>query len=112
MRSKGLVQPSATFAGHSLGEFFALASVADILPNSSLVDVVFYRGLIMQHAVERDEQGCSNYAMCAVNLSRVGKTFDDAALCEIVNTISNGRDCLLGIVNLTLKYVQFFTSLA
>jgi hypothetical protein len=33
------------FAGHSLGEFSALASVAHILPNSSLVDVVFYRGL-------------------------------------------------------------------
>jgi malonyl CoA-acyl carrier protein transacylase len=41
LRSKGFVQPDAAFAGHSLGEFSALASVADILPNSSLVDVVF-----------------------------------------------------------------------
>jgi malonyl CoA-acyl carrier protein transacylase len=61
-----------------------------ILPNSSLVDIVFYRGLTMQHAVERDEQDRSDYAMCAVNSSRVGKTFNDAALCEIVvDTISN-----------------------
>ncbi|KAN0111523.1 hypothetical protein V8E52_008407 [Russula decolorans] len=37
----------------------------------------------MQHAVEHDEQGLSNYAMCAANPSRVGKTFDDAALHEI-----------------------------
>ena len=78
--SKGFIQPDASFAGHSLGEFSALASVADILPNSSLVDVVFYRGLTMQRAVERDEQSRSNYAMCAVNPSRVSKTFDDAAL--------------------------------
>jgi hypothetical protein len=28
----------------------------------------------MQYAVERDEQGRSNYAMCAVNPSCVGKT--------------------------------------
>ena len=49
-----------------------------------LVDIVFYRGLTTQHTVERDEQGRSNYAMCAVNPSRVGKTFDDAALHEIV----------------------------
>jgi malonyl CoA-acyl carrier protein transacylase len=103
IRSKGLVQPDAAFAGHSLGEFSALASVADILPNSSLVDIVFYRGLTMQHAVERDEQGRSNYAMCAVNPSRVGKTFDDAALREIVDTISNVRDCLLEIVNFNVE---------
>jgi malonyl CoA-acyl carrier protein transacylase len=62
MRSKGLVQPGAAFAGHSLCEFSALAAAADILPNSSLVGIVFYRGLTMQHAVERDEQGGSNYA--------------------------------------------------
>lgn len=105
MRSEGLDQSGAAFAGHSLGELSALAAVADILPNSSLVDIVFYRGLTMQQPVERDEQGRSNYAMCAVNPSRVGKTFDDAALREIVNTISNGRDCLFEVRQ------QFFMSL-
>jgi fatty acid synthase subunit alpha len=103
MRSKGLVQPGAAFAGHSLGELSALASVADILPNSSLVVIVFYCGLTMQHTVERDGQGRSNYAMCSVNPRRVSKTFDDAALREIVNTISNGRDCLLEIVNFNVE---------
>ena len=94
IRSKGLVQPDAGFAGYSLGELFALASAADIMPNSSLIGIVFCRRLTMQHAVECDEQGRPNYAMCAVNPSCVGKTFDDAALREIVNTISN-RECLL-----------------
>ena len=34
-------------------------------PNSPLIATVFYRsrGLTMQHAIERDEQGCSTY-MC------------------------------------------------
>ena len=100
---KALSQPDAAFAGYSLGEFSALASVADILPNSSLVDVVFYRGLTMQRAVERDEQSRSNYAMCAVNPSRVSKTFDDAALREVVDTISDVGDCLLEIVNFNVE---------
>ena len=39
-----------------MGEFSALASVADILPKSYLIDIVFYRCLTMQCAVERDEQ--------------------------------------------------------
>jgi fatty acid synthase subunit alpha, fungi type len=86
-----------------LGEFSALASVADILLNSSLVDVVFYRGLTLQRAVERDEQSRSDYAICVVSPSRVCKTFDGAALREIVDTISNARDCLLGIVNFNVE---------
>ena len=98
-----MVQLGAAFAGHSLGEFSALAAVADILPNSSLVNIMFCRGLTMQHAVERDKQGRSNYAMCAVNPSRIGKTLDDAALREIVNTILNGKDCLLEIVNFNVE---------
>jgi len=28
--------------------------------------------------------------MCATGLSRIGKTFDEAALREIINSISNG----------------------
>ena len=91
---KGLVQPDASFAGYSLGELFALASVADIVPNSSLIGTMFCHHLTMQHAVECDEQGRPNYAMCAVNSSCMGKMFDDAAFREIVNTISN-RECLL-----------------
>ena len=112
MRSKGLVQPSAAFAGHSLDEFSAFAAVADILPNSSFAGIMFYRGLTMQCAVERDEQGRSNYAVCAANPGRVGKTFDDAALREIVNTIANDRDCLLEIVKFNVEVRnQFFVSL-
>jgi fatty acid synthase subunit beta len=63
--SRNLVQPDAALAGHSLGEFSALASVADILPNSSLIDIVFYRGLTMQRVVERPLE----QVMCAVNPS-------------------------------------------
>jgi fatty acid synthase subunit alpha len=45
----------------------------------------------MQHAVERDEQSNSTYVMCAVNPGRIGKTIDDAALREVIATISKVR---------------------
>ena len=51
MRVKGFVQKDCAFAGHSLGEYSALASIADVLHISALVDVVFYWGITMQRAV-------------------------------------------------------------
>lgn len=103
MRMKGFVQKDCAFAGHSLGEYSALASIADVLPISALVDVVFYRGITMQRAVERDSQNRSNYAMCAVNPSRVHKTFSDAALREVVDSISVTTSSLLEIVNYNVE---------
>lgn len=109
MRARGLVQRDTAFAGHSLGEYSALASIADVLPTSALVDVVFYRGITMQRAVERDAAGRSNYAMCAVNPSRVNKSFSDAALREIVDTVATRSDCLVEIVNYNVE-VSFFST--
>lgn len=73
MRSKGLVQESARFAGHSLGEYGALSSLADFIPFETLMGVCFYRGLAMQAAMARDEQGRTEYSMMAVSPIRVGK---------------------------------------
>jgi len=103
MRSKGLVPDGCAFAGHSLGEYSALASMGDVLPISSLVDIVFYHGITMQRAVERDEQNRSNYAMCAVNPSRISATFDDMALREVVDSIGHKTGLLLEIVNFNVE---------
>jgi hypothetical protein len=78
--SKSFVQPDAAFVGHSLGE---LSALPDILLNSSLVDVVICCVLTMQCAVESDEQVIQTM-LCTPILGRVGKTFDDAALREMV----------------------------
>src|ERR1700733_6703819 len=85
--------------GHSLGEYSPLASIADVLPLSSLVDVVFYCGITMQSAVKRDSQNRSNYAMCAVNPSCISKTFNKAALCEVIKIVGRRTSALLEIVN-------------
>lgn len=107
MLSKGLVQRDSSFAGHSLGEYSALAALAEVMPIESLVSVVFYRGLTMQVAVERDAQGRSNYGMCAVNPSRIGKTFSEEALQYVVQNIAEETKWLLEIVNYNVANMQY-----
>lgn len=107
MRSKGLIQRDSCFAGHSLGEYSALAALAEVMPIESLVSVVFYRGLTMQVAVERDEQGRSNYSMCAVNPSRISKSFNEQALQYVVENIMETTTWLLEIVNLNVQNMQY-----
>ncbi|MCJ1306830.1 beta subunit of fatty acid synthetase [Agyrium rufum] len=107
MRSKGLVQSDSSFAGHSLGEYSALTALAEVMPIESLVAVVFYRGLTMQVAVERDEQGRSTYSMCAVNPSRISKTFNEQALQYVVENIAEETGLLLEIVNYNVANMQY-----
>lgn len=107
MQSKGLVQRASSFAGHSLGEYSALAALAEVMPIESLVSVVFYRGLTMQVAVERDATGRSNYSMCAVNPSRISKTFNEQALQYVVENISEEKGWLLEIVNYNVANMQY-----
>ncbi|KAJ3517947.1 hypothetical protein NLJ89_g178 [Agrocybe chaxingu] len=80
---------------------------SDVLHISNLVDVVFYRGITMQRAVERDSENRSNYAMCAVNPSRISPTFSDAALREVVDTIATVTTALLEIVNYNVEGQQY-----
>ena len=107
MRSKGLVQRDSSFAGHSLGEYSALAALAEVMPIESLVSVVFYRGLTMQVAVERDATGRSNYSMCAVNPSRISKTFNEQALQYVCENIAEETGWLLEIVNYNVANMQY-----
>ncbi|KAJ7769033.1 fatty acid synthase, partial [Mycena olivaceomarginata] len=53
--------------------------------------------------VVRDSENRSNYAMCAVNPSRISKTFTDAALREVVDSIATSTGTLLEIVNYNVE---------
>ena len=107
LKSKGLIPAEATFAGHSLGEYAALASLADVMSIESLVEVVFYRGMTMQVAVPRDELGRSNYGMIAVNPSRVSPTFSQEALEFVVKIVDKKTGWLLEIVNYNVENQQY-----
>lgn len=107
IKAKGLVPSDVMFAGHSLGEYSALTSLANVMPIESLVDVVFYRGMTMQVAVPRDDLGHSNYGMCAVNPMRVSPTFDEAALRFVVDEVAATTTWLLEIVNYNVENTQY-----
>jgi fatty acid synthase subunit beta len=124
LRAKGLVQDSAIFAGHSLGEYGALAAVAEFMPIESLAEVSFYRGLTMQASMKRDAEGRTEFSMMAVNPSRVCKGiyynsfchfqsanmtpgFSAEALNSVVKTIAHTSGLLLEIVNHNVEGQQY-----
>lgn len=107
LKSKGLIPVDASFAGHSLGEYAALASLADVMSIESLVEVVFYRGMTMQVAVPRDALGRSNYGMVAVNPSRVSPTFTQEALQFVVEKVGKRTEWLVEIVNYNVENQQY-----
>lgn len=107
LKSKGLIPVDAAFAGHSLGEYAALASLADVMSIESLVEVVFYRGMTMQVAVPRDDLGRSNYGMVAVNPGRVSPTFSQEALQFVVECVGKRTEWLVEIVNYNVENQQY-----
>lgn len=108
LKSKGFVDlETSAFAGHSLGEYSALAAMAEVMPVESLVDVVFYRGMTMQVAVPRDAMGRSNYGMCAVNPSRIDFKFSEEDLKTVVVNVSKETGWLLEIVNYNVANQQY-----
>ncbi|KAI0096024.1 enoyl reductase domain of FAS1 [Nemania sp. FL0031] len=107
MQANGLVQETASFAGHSLGEYGALYSLAEFVEAKSMLSIIFYRGLVMQFAVQRDNDGNSGYSMVAANPARVGRYFDENALRALISQISEQSGELLEIVNFNLEDEQY-----
>lgn len=107
MASKGLVQESSMFAGHSLGEYAALAALGgDLLPVEVPAAITFFRGLAMQMNVARDAHGRSGYSMCAVNPSKL-RGFSEADLQRAVSQIGKSTGWLLEVVNYNISNLQY-----
>jgi len=94
------------FAGHSLGEYAAIAAVTDCIALPDLLDVIFLRGMTMQSVVPRDEQHRSDYGMVAVDPTRVSKTLTIEGLQELVSSIDKASG-LLQIVNYNVEPTQY-----
>ncbi|UZJ56206.1 hypothetical protein CBS101457_005526 [Exobasidium rhododendri] len=104
MQRRGLIVENAPFCGHSLGEYAAIAGAGSALDIKDLCDIVFLRGLTMQRAVKRDEQGRSDFGMVACNAARVG--LSDQALMEVVYEIARRPNCFLEPINFNVTMVQ------
>lgn len=91
----------------SLGEYSALAAVANVLSVEDLVELVFLRGITMQNAVSRDEKGLSSFAMVAANPTRVAPSFTVKDLHNVVDLISLHSGKLLQVVNYNVENWQY-----
>ncbi|KAJ2864638.1 fatty acid synthase alpha subunit Lsd1 [Coemansia aciculifera] len=107
MRTNSLVQKDAAFSGHSLGEYAALAALSGMFAFEDVLDVTFYRGLLMQSAVKRDVQGRSQYGMAAVDPSRLGHAVDESVLVATLATICEHSKGLLEVVNYNVRGSQY-----
>ena len=86
LREEGVLVPGAAFAGHSLGEYDALAAYAEVFPLETVLDLVFQRGSTMHSLVPRDEKGRSNYRMGALRPNQFG--VDDAHVVDYVASVA------------------------
>ncbi|KAH8682573.1 acyl transferase domain-containing protein [Xylariales sp. PMI_506] len=119
MKVKGLIQEGSSFAGHSLGEYSALATMGQLMSVEELMAIVFFRGLAMRLTVgskddSDSESGHSDqgrrpeeYSMCAVNQSKIGRDFGVHDLKLLVAAISKESGWLLEIVNFNVRDLQY-----
>ncbi|KAH8693926.1 putative fatty acid synthase beta subunit [Talaromyces proteolyticus] len=108
MQARGIIDRSCCFAGHSLGEFMALASLGKIFKVEELATLVFYRGLAMQKAVSQSgEQVPIEYSMCAANPTRISPDFREKDLRLVVSAVARETGGLCEIVNLNVENMQY-----
>ena len=105
LREAGTLAEGARYAGHSLGEYTALASLANIFDLEAVIDVVYSRGSAMGDLVERDEFGNSNYGMGALRPNMMGVAADEVE--ELVAAIAAESGEFLEIVNYNIAGQQY-----
>lgn len=96
--------PAPIIAGHSVGEYNALAS-AGVLPLETIVEVVFHRGSIMQRLVPRDADGRSPYGLAAIRPELFEVT--DSEIIGFVAEVAQVCGEFLEVVNLNLRDAQY-----
>ncbi|WP_018296209.1 type I polyketide synthase [Corynebacterium lubricantis] len=105
MREAHVLNEDAFFAGHSVGEYNALAAYAEVLSLEAVVEIVYRRGLTMHRLVERDEDGNSNYALAALRPYKMGLASADVE--SYVEQLSKATGEFLEIVNYNIDGRQY-----
>ncbi len=121
-RANGRANPEALFAGHSLGEYGALAAVlgenyerwhdlkvtsAGSLSVEDIAEITFMRGITMQQSVPRDAQGRSPYALAAIKPHKVTKGFTQDHLTQLAQAFEANGARLLEVVNYNVRGRQY-----
>lgn len=105
MSEAGVLSTPAYFAGHSVGEYNALAAYAQVLSLEGVVEIVYRRGLTMHHLVERDAHGVSNYALAALRPYKMGMKAEEVQ--DYVAKLAERTGEFLEIVNYNILGRQY-----
>ena len=105
LRAAGALAQDAMFAGHSLGEYTALACLGGIFDLETVIDIVYSRGSAMDSLVPRDSAGHSNYGMGALRPNMIG--IDPADVESFVAKIADAHGEFLEIVNYNISGQQY-----
>ncbi|MGZ8717929.1 MAG: fatty acid synthase subunit beta domain-containing protein [Aeromicrobium sp.] len=105
LRESGNFVEGSFLAGHSVGEYNALAAVSGVIPLEAVVEVVFQRGSVMHALVPRDSAGRSNYRLAAIRPSQLGLADDKVR--SFVECVAEASGEFLEIVNYNLRGSQY-----
>ncbi|MEV7395791.1 fatty acid synthase subunit beta domain-containing protein [Aeromicrobium sp. NPDC092404] len=105
LRETGAFVEGSILAGHSVGEYNALAAVSGVIPLEAVVEVVFQRGSVMHTLVPRDAAGRSDYRLAAIRPAQIG--LDDDNVTAYVDRIAEESGEFLQIVNYNLRDSQY-----
>jgi fatty acid synthase len=105
LRESGAFVEGSVLAGHSVGEYNALAAVSGVIPLEAVVEVVFQRGSVMHTLVPRDAEGRSDYRLAAIRPSQIG--LEDHEVTAYVDGVAERSGEFLQIVNYNLRGSQY-----
>ncbi|QPK84233.1 DUF1729 domain-containing protein [Corynebacterium qintianiae] len=105
LRDANALAQGAMFAGHSLGEYTALASLGGIFDLEAVIDIVYSRGSAMGSLVPRDAEGNSDYGMGALRPNMIGIAPDEVE--AYVAGIAEESGEFLEIVNYNISGQQY-----
>ncbi|MCT1628610.1 DUF1729 domain-containing protein [Corynebacterium sanguinis] len=105
LRDANALATGAMFAGHSLGEYTALASLGGIFDLEAVIDIVYSRGSAMGSLVPRDAEGNSDYGMGALRPNMIGVAPGDVV--DYVASVAHAAGEFLEIVNYNISGQQY-----
>ena len=105
LRESGVFVEGALTAGHSVGEYNALAAVTGTLSLEAVVEVVYQRGTVMHELVPRDADGSSDYRLAAIRPSQIDLDDDDVR--DFVAEIAAETGEFLEVANENLRGSQY-----
>ena len=105
LRERGVFDERAVVAGHSVGEYNALAALGQVLSLESVVELVFRRGQAMHQLVPRDADGNSQFRLGVIRPHLLAMNHQQIE--ALVVRVREQVNSTLEIVNFNMRDKQY-----